>query len=145
MRYTLEMELDQTRERVVELFLDHKNLFEWQEGIVDFEPLGDGDPRGVGARNRQVHRMGKREIEMVETITVANAPREFAATYEADGVWNLIENEFDELSDGRTKWTLHSEFKCTGMMRIMAFLMPGMFKKQTLAFMKMFKAFVEKN
>ena len=79
---------------------------------------------------------------MIETITERNLPDVFSATYETKGVWNQVSNHFVE-QDGKTMWTMNTVFKCTGMLRIMAWLMPGMFKKQTTADMLSFKAFAE--
>ena len=143
MRYQLELDIDQPRERVIELFLDSENLYKWQQGLVSFEHLDGQEARQVGAKSKQVHKMGRHEVEMIETITAHNYPDEFSATYEADGVWNLIENRFIDVDGSKTKWVLDSEFKCKGIMRLMAFFMPGMFKKQTFTFMQMFKEFAE--
>ena len=90
--------------------------------------------------------MGKGTFEMIETITVYNPPGEFAASYEAQGVWNLIENRFTETAQGKTRWVLDAQFKFPSlMMKLMAWLAPGMFRKQTLRFMQRFKAFAEKS
>ena len=143
MRYQLELDIELPRERVIELFLDAQNLSKWQPDLVSFEHIEGVEARRVGAKSRQVHKMGKREVEMIETITAHNYPDEFSATYEADGVWNLIENRFVDVGGRKTNWILDSEFKCSGIMRIIAFLMPGMFKKQTFTFMRRFKEFAE--
>ena len=143
MRYQLELDIDLPRERVIELFLDPANLYKWQTGLVSFEPIGEHEARTVGAKSKQLHKMGRREVEMIETITVPTSPFEYSATYEADGVWNLIENRFVAAGEHKTTWILESEFRCRGFMKIMAFLMPGMFKKQTFTFMELFKEFAE--
>lgn len=143
MQYRLEIDIDRPRAHVVELFLDPGHLQAWQPDLVSFEPIAGADPRAVGARNRQVHRMGKREVEMVETITEHDYPERFAAIFEADKVWNLIENQFTEQGPDRTHWVLDCEFKCGGMVRILAFLFPSMFRKETMKFMRMFKDYVE--
>ena len=143
MKYRLELDLDVPRTRVVELFLDPGSLSEWQPDLVSFEHVSGEAPRAVGAVNRQVHRMGRREVVMTETITEHDYPERFAATYEADKVWNLIENRFTEASAGTTRWILDCEFKCSGFVRVMAALFPGMFRKQTEKFMRMFKEFAE--
>lgn len=146
MRYQLELEINAPRERVVELFLDPDNLQQWQPDLVSFEQIGSGAPREVGAKSKQVHRMGKREFETIETITVHSPPEEFAAIYEAEGVWNLISNRLTETAEGTTRWVLDSHFKFSSlMMKLMALLLPGMFKKQTLTFMQRFKEFAEKS
>ena len=144
MRYELELVIDAPRDQVVELFLDSNNLKHWQPSLVRFEMITDGPFRGVGAQSKQLHRMGTREVEMIATITAENHPDEFAATFEADDVWNLIENRFAPMSHDSTKWTLVSE--CTSSswwMKVFMVLFPGMFKKQTMEFMQYFKIFVE--
>lgn len=143
MQYRLELDIDRPRQRVVELFLDPANLARWQPSLVSFEPLGDG-ARQVGARSRQVHTMGRRTVEMIETITVHDYPDRFSATYEADGIWNLIENRFLETDANRTHWVLDTELRCTGLIvRLMTVFAPGLFRRQTLTFMKHFKEFAE--
>jgi uncharacterized protein YndB with AHSA1/START domain len=145
-RYQLEIEINAPRERVVDLFLDPDNLQQWQPDLVSFEQIYSGVPRELGAKSRPVHRMGKREIEMIETITVHRPPEEFAATYEAEGVSDLISNRLTETTEGTTRWVLNSHFKCPSlMMQLMALILLGMFKKQTMTFMQRFKEFVEKS
>lgn len=143
MKYTLDIEIDLPRAKVVELFDNPDNLKKWQLDLVSFEHLS-GDPGQVGAKSKLLHKMGKREVEMIETVTSRNLPDEFSGTYEAKGVWNLVENRFVEVDENKTKWILDTEFKCSGFMRIMALLMPGMFKKQSFKFMQQFKEFAER-
>ena len=80
---------------------------------------------------------------MVETITRKELPDAFDFTYEAKGVWNEMKNSFIELSPNRTKWISHSEFRFSGFMKIVGFLMPGSFKKQSQTALDRFKAFAE--
>ena len=144
MRYQLEIEIPAQRERVTALFLDADNLKKWQPSLMRYEVIGGGAFRGVGAQSKQLHTMGNREIEMLATITVDNAPEEFSATFEADDVWNLVENRFAEIDNGRTRWTLTSDFRSSKWwMKALMLFFPGMFKKQTREFMDNFKAYVE--
>ena len=87
--------------------------------------------------------MGKREIEMIETITINKFPDEFSVTYEAKGVWNEVQNYFTEVDENLTRWKSVNVFKCVGFMKVMAFFMPGMFKKESCKYLKNFKAFAE--
>ncbi len=146
MRYQLELEINAPRGRVIGLFLDPANLQLWQPDLVSLEQIGSGEPRAVGAKSKQIHRMGRREVELLETIKVYSPPEKFAATYEAEGVWNLISNRFTESADGTTRWVLDAECKFSSvMLRLMAWVWPGMIKKQTLTFMQRFKEFAEKS
>jgi len=129
--------------RVVELFDSVDNLKEWQPGFVSFEPVS-GTPGQPGAKARLQYKMGKREIEMIETITVKNLPHEFSGTYEAKGVWNETKNFFIPLDENRTLYKSENEFRLSGFMMIIGFLMPGAFKKQSMQYLELFKAFAEK-
>ncbi|MDG2258714.1 MAG: hypothetical protein P8L68_09510 [Paracoccaceae bacterium] len=102
-----------------------------------------GEAGQPGNVHKLYHKMGKREMEMIETITENDMPKRFVATYESGGVWNIVENDFTENSDGTTHWHIDTEFRCTGFMRIMTALMPFMFKKQTAKMQTDFKAFAE--
>ncbi len=144
LKYTLEIELNLPRKKVIELFDNPNNLKKWQHGLQSFE-LIEGEAGEVGAKSRLLYLMGNRKIEMIETITARNLPEEFSGTYEADGVWNLVENYFHEIGPKKTKWVTKNEFRSSRfMMRVMASLMPGQFKKQSFQYMKWFKEFAEK-
>lgn len=59
MRYQLELEINQPRERVLEIFLNPKSPPEWQPSLVSYEPINWEDEYKVGAKTKQLHRMGK--------------------------------------------------------------------------------------
>jgi carbon monoxide dehydrogenase subunit G len=144
MKYTTEIEINKPVDRVVELFDNPKNLDKWMKGLQSFQPIS-GTTGQAGAKSLLKFKMGKRDIEMVETITVRNLPSEFSGTYEAKGVYNIVKNMFIELPGNRTKYISESEFRFNGFMKIIAFLMPGAFKKQSLTYLNDFKDFVEKS
>ena len=144
MRYQIELEIAQPRERVIELFLDPQNLAVWQPGFVSIEQIGDGGPRQVGTKSRQIHKMGRREVEVIETITAHDYPDTFSAVYESQGIWHHIENRFIDVNGQKTKWILDTDFKCTSIvLRLMTAILPGLFKKQMRSFMNSFKEFAE--
>ena len=141
MHYSVTVEINLPREHVIELFDNPDNMPHWQPSLLSFTHL-TGEAGQAGATSELKYQMGKREVVMIETITERNLPNTFSATYETKGVWNQVSNHFVE-QDGKTLWTINTVFKCTGILRIMAWLMPGMFKKQTTADMLNFKAFAE--
>jgi len=141
MKYTSEIEINLPREKVIELFDNKANLKHWQEGLQSFEHLS-GDPGTIGSKYTLKYKMGKRNIEMTETILKKESPN-FDFLYEAKGVWNEVKNSFSEIDQNQTKWTIENDFRGKGMMAIMLFLMPSMFKKQTMKFMNSFKKFTE--
>ncbi len=142
MQYQCEIEIELPRDRVIELFDDPDNLKEWQPDLILFEHMS-GEAGTVGAKSRILYQMGKREIEMIETITVRNLPDEFSGTYDAKGVWNEVKNYFYVTERNTTLWTSDITFKFSGFMKIIAFLFPSAFKKQSIKFMEQFKAFAE--
>lgn len=144
MKYTTEIEINKPIDQVISLFDNPDNLGKWMEGLQSFEPVS-GTPGEPGAKSRLKFKMGKRAIEMIETITVNNLPEEFTGTYEANGVFNLVKNRFVKISDTRTKYISEQEFQFKGFMKVIGFLMPGAFKKQTLKYLTNFKNFAEQS
>jgi hypothetical protein len=112
------------------------------DGLQKFEPLS-GTSGQPGAKSRLTFKMGNRTIEMIETVTARNLPHEFSGTYEAKGVFNLVKNKFAEISPGKTRYSTEHEFQFQGFMKVIAFLMPGAFKKQSMKYLMDFKKFVE--
>lgn len=145
MKYQVEIEIDKPLEKVVELFKDPDNAEKWMVDLKSLEHLS-GTPGKVGAKSRLKFEMGKRKIEMIETITVDNLPSEFAGTYETDGVYNIVSNRFSQAGEGRTRWVSHNEFQFTTFgMKMMGFFMPGAFKKESLKYLENFKKFAEES
>ena len=144
MKYGIDMEIDVPLDKVIELFDNPDNLKEWQPGLVSFEHLS-GTPGEVGAKSKLLYKMGKKDVEMIETITERNLPEMFSGTYDAKGVHNEIWNRFVAIDENRTRWEFKTEFQVEGfMMKLMVLLMPFMFKSQSRKFMQNFKEFAER-
>jgi hypothetical protein len=144
MKFRTTISVDLPRERMIQLFDNPATMKEWQPTLISFEPIS-GALGQVGARSRLLYRMGKREIEMIETVTKRDLPREFSGTYEAKGVWNSVENHFEEAGPSKTIWHSDCEFRMKGFMKVIAFLMPGAFKKESAKMQERFKAWAEKH
>lgn len=144
MKYTDEIEINQPIDKVIQLFDNEDNLFKWMNGLQSIEHL-EGKPGEKGSTSKMLFKEGKREIEMIETILENKLPKEFIATYEAKGVYNLVKISFVSLTDTKTKYTTEQEFQFKGFMKLIGFLMPATFKKQTNKYLKMFKEFAEDN
>ncbi len=80
---------------------------------------------------------------MTETVTRYNPPEDVSLHYSAKGVENSMTNHLTALQEGKTRWTADVEFKMAGMMKVMAFLMPKMFRTETEKTLKRFKEFAE--
>lgn len=142
MKYTVTIEIEKPIDEVVALFDNADNLYAWMEGLESFEHLS-GEPGQVGAKSRLKFKMGKRNIEMIETITVRDLPDEFTGTYDAEGVFNIVKNRFEAINPTRTRYISEQEFQFTGFMKIFGWLMPGAFRKQSMKYLEAFKTFAE--
>lgn len=143
MKYTTEIVIDLPREEFIKKMDNPENMKHWQRGLIKYEHLSQ-NPGQEGARMSLSYKMGKREMEMVETIIKRNLPKEMHTTYDTKGVHNIQKNYFRE-EDGKTRWISESEFQFSGFgMKLMGILMPSAFKKQSLKYMQDFKNFAEK-
>ena len=143
MKYTVSILIDLPRAEMVEMFDNPDNLPCWQRGLQSMQ-LISGKAGQPGARSRLVFQMGKRRIEMIETITKRNLPAEFDGTYEAAGVFNVVHNRFIAVSASQTRWESDVEFRFSGLfMRFIGLVMKSAFPKQSLQYMQDFKAFAE--
>lgn len=144
MKYTTEITIDIPRSEFIKKLDNPENMKHWQRGLESYKVLS-GTPGQEGARMELHYTMGKRKIVMIETIMKRNFPYEFHATYDAKGVHNIQKNYFKDVDDHTTKWISEAEFQFSGfMMKLIGFLMPGIFKKQSVKYQKDFKDFAEK-
>lgn len=143
MKYKVSIDIALPRNRVIELFDNEENLKKWQPGLLKTEQIS-GEPGQNGAKMKMWFKMGKREMEMVETITLREFPEKFHSTYDARGVHNIQENYFEEINESTTRWTSVNEFQFKNFsLRLMGWLMPGAFKKQSRKYLEQFKQFAE--
>lgn len=141
--YTVDIEIDLPRDRVVELFDNPDNLFKWQTGLQSFELLA-GEAGQPGARSKLVFKNGKQTVELIETVTERNLPDEFNGTYEWNSGKNTLRNRFIEIGPERTRWESTCDYEFSSLLlKLMGFLAPGMFRKQNQSFLENFKAFCE--
>jgi hypothetical protein len=144
MKYSSEIVVNLPLKEFIKKFDNAENMKHWQRGLVSIEHIS-GEPGMVGAKMRLNYKIGKRKMEIIETITHSNFPYEFHGSYSAEGIVNIQENYFEEISNGNTKWTSINEFlPLKFMMRVMLWMMPKAFKKQTTLYLKDFKNFAEK-
>ncbi|NNF19370.1 MAG: SRPBCC family protein [Flavobacteriaceae bacterium] len=143
MKYTTEIVIDLPREKVIGIMDNTDNLKHWQKGLISANAIS-GEPGKEGSKMELHYKMGKRELVLIETILTRDFPEAFHATYDTKGVHNFQKNYFKEEGDNQTRWISETKFEFSGFfMKLMAFLMPGAFKKQSLQYMRDFKAFAE--
>ena len=144
MKFTCSVTINKPRQQVVDLWQDPENLKHWQDGFVDFKHL-EGDPGHIGAVSRMRYKIRNRDLELIETIQHIDLPNEMTAMYESKPMNNTMRNTFTMVNDTITRWD--AEIHYTEMngfvVKMMAALFPGMFKKQAQKWFDQFKAFAE--
>ncbi|MDP8208624.1 MAG: SRPBCC family protein [Candidatus Electryonea clarkiae] len=145
MKFTCFVEIDLPIDEVIGLYDNVENLKEWQDGFVSHEHLS-GTPGESGAKSIFIYKAGRNVIELIETIKVKNLPQEFIGTYEATSMVNTMSNRFTALGENRSRYDAEIEYtRFNGFLpKMMALLMPGVFKKQTQKWLNQFKVFAEK-
>ena len=142
MKYTTEILINLPRSRVIELFDNSANLYEWQPGLKSLTHL-EGEAGEEGARSELVYEGRKGDLVMTETITCKKLPDQFHMQYKARGVFNEIENWFSEKEPGLTLWRTENYFRFGGMMMLMVPFMKKAFINNTMLNMDRFKLFAE--
>ena len=144
MKYTTEIIIELPRDVCIKKLDNADNMKHWQPGLTSWEMIS-GKSGEDGAKMCLLYDMGKRKVELVETIIKNSFPSEFHTTYETKGMLNIQHNHFEETAEGHTKWISHSEFQFSSFfMKLMGFLMPSAFKKESAKYLLNFKNFAEK-
>jgi len=145
MKFSCAVEINLPVEKVVQLFDSTENLKEWQDGFVSIDHLS-GIAGESGAKSRIIFQTGKHKLELIETILVKNLPYEKTGLYEHKHMVNTMRSRFTSLGENRTKYVAEIEYsKFSGLVpKLMALLMPAVFKKQVQKWLNQFKAFAEK-
>nr|WP_064570289.1 SRPBCC family protein [Gordonia sp. LAM0048] len=153
MKYTNTIEVDLPRDRVARLLADPAHLPKWLRGMVIHEPV-NGIHGQLGTTSRVVMQSGKREFECTETITRRdpvdlldipdNAVVHFDREMLGPGMWSVVRDQLTPAGPEKTLWVSESEYRFDSlMMRMVGFLMPSTFRKQSQQHMQDFKAFAE--
>lgn len=144
MKFTCAVEIDLPVETVFELIEDRENYHKWQPNLLSQEPIS-GTPGEQGAKTKMRYRSGKHEFDLFETITVRDAPRELTGEYLTEGTcWNVMKRTFTPITENRTRYEAEITYKFLGIMiKLMALVMPRVFKKQVEIQLKEFKAYAE--
>ncbi len=142
MKFTINIQINAPRDRVVRLFSDTTRYTEWQEGLVSYTTI-EGTPMTKGAISILNIQAGKQPQEMRETVESNELPNTHVVIYEADKVWNRFVSRFEPVHDNATRWITENEFVCSGIVRIIAWFFSSSFRRETEKHMQSFKRFVE--
>ncbi|MCA0155732.1 SRPBCC family protein [Tsukamurella sp. M9C] len=153
MKCTTSIEIALPLQQVAQLLSDPAHLPMWLRGMEVHEPVS-GTHGEVGTVSRVVLRSGKQTMELTETITrrepadLRTLPAGTVVRYEREiegaGMWNAARERLTEAGPDRTLWESENGYRFRNpLMRLMALLIPGVFRKQQLQHMEDFKAFAE--
>lgn len=144
MKYKIEIDIELPKERIISLLEDRKNDSKWQEGLKSFHHI-DGTAGEIGSKSKITYVFGKKEIDITETI-IKKSSDETTFEYESNMVYNIVKNKFVSIDESTTKWKQYQDFRGKSiLLRTMIFIMPNMFKKQSVQFLNNFKKFAESN
>ncbi|MFD2824334.1 SRPBCC family protein [Lacinutrix iliipiscaria] len=143
MTYTTEIIIELPLDDFIKKLNNAENMKHWQKGLVRYEYIS-GIPGELGSKMELFYKLGKREMNLTETIIYSKLPHELHMTYDTKGVHNIQKNYFESTPEGFTKWTSKNEFlPTTFTLRMMILLMPRAFKKQSMKYLLDFKNFAE--
>ena len=145
MNFTCSIEIEKPIDKVIELYYNKDTLKEWQDGFISLEPLS-GIPGQVGAKSKIIYKNKKHVIELIETIKENKLPDSMTALYEHIHMVNDMTTRFTRIDSNNTKVeTMVGYTKFNHIIpKIMALIMPGMFRKQSQKWLDQFKIFAEK-
>ena len=142
MKYTISNTINKPMAEVVDKFRDPEGVKHWMEGLQKIEHIS-GTSGEVGAKSDFYFLHKKKEMKISETILEQNFPNQIKFAYQSQMGYNEVEMLFEKISDNSVQQTNNSYFELKGFMKVMGFLMKGMFKKQSLSYMTAFKHYVE--
>lgn len=144
MKYACEVEIAAPRERVVALMTDFDRAPEWITGLVSNTTV-KGERGQAGSVNELRFEGVPGDGLMIEHVMRVE-PTEFEVVYRLGPVRNVNVNRFDDLGDGRTRWTAEHLFEFPpGMEQQMPADAEQGFRANTQNSMEGFKAWCEAN
>lgn len=141
MKFSLHTDINLPRDTVVDLFTDPEARLKWVPDLLELEPL-QGIPNQPGSQCRLVYRQGDREIEVVETVLERELPERFTSAYSTAGMNSQMVSRFEDRGE-HTRWYTDNTFNGTGLLKVMPWIMPWIFKNRTLRLMQHFKDYAE--
>ena len=140
MKFRCDIIIDSSLHHVVNIFKNPVHLVHYQDDFIS-KTLISGDEGVIGAISNMVYK----KLELKETVLINNLPEEFKALYEHKHMTNTMRVMFKAVSEEKTQYISEIEYtKFNGLLiKLMATLFPGIFKKQVYKWMTQFKVYTE--
>lgn len=142
MKYTVSNTINKPLDEVITKFKDPEGAKHWMEGLQKIERIS-GAPLEVGAKSDFYYLFKNKEMKISETILEQNLPKQVKFAYQSPMGYNEVELLFEPITENSVKQTSHNFFQLKGFMKLISFMMKGMFKKQSLKYLNAFKNYVE--
>jgi hypothetical protein len=142
MKYSVSINISKPINEVIRLFDDPNNL-KHSFPNLEFTELISGTAGQPGAITRMTFKNKNRTIVLIEKILVRNYPDEFTCSYDTKGVYNIVRSSFKSCGDNCTTCISEQEFRLSGFVKVIGWLMPGAFKKESMKHLIAFKNFAE--
>jgi len=144
MKYSQSIIINKPLAEVVKKVDSFENLKYWQDGFEGFTHL-DGEPGQKGATTMLHYSIKGKPLDLKETIIESNLPTIFKAKYECDPMDNYMTVRLEAIGKDKTIYKTEVEYvRLKGlMMKMIANLLPSMFKKQSAKWNRQLKAFIE--
>ncbi|WP_143026616.1 SRPBCC family protein [Ferrimonas sediminum] len=143
MKYQHKVSLNADIQTVCRLFSEHQSLKQWQPELHEVTPL-IGVPGEQGSTCFMEYRLGLFQFLVLKTIVTNHPPKTFVATYQIHNIWNQKKSHFVRLDEHRTRWVLVSEFRFNGIMKLVGFFFPLLFRYTTSRYMKQFQSYIDR-
>jgi len=143
MKSKTEVVIHAPREKVLEMWQSFEDQKNWQKGLESLE-YRNGKPGYIGTQLHYSYKLGRKRLDMQETLIQSNLPTEYQVLQEAEGVINRQKHYITEPEPGKTLWTTITEtrFKRWGL-RFMGWLSPGLFEREQQKIFEAFRDYVE--
>ena len=146
-KYSEEIIINENIDTVTLLFDNPYNMKEYMYGFQSYN-LVSGKIGESGSKSEIIieylnEDSTQHKIVMNEEIILNNLPTEKKVTYKANGVFNIVSNRFEKISENKTRFINEQEFIFKGYKKIIGFFMPSVFKEQSKVYLQNFKDFVE--
>jgi ligand-binding SRPBCC domain-containing protein len=146
MKFTCSITINKPRETVVEYFINPDYLKECQKEFIRKE-LISGEAQQNGAISKMYYKLGKGEMVLTETILSNDLPNSFYANYHHKHTDNTMRSTFKSIDENTTQFNSEVEYTAFRgiIIKVMARLFPGFFKKQVQRWLENLKTFAEAN
>lgn len=139
MKYSVEMMIDASLEKVAALYVDLNLMPQWEIGLKSIEHT-EKHLFETGSKGIFHFEFNEIKMPMIVSVEKNELPHHIIQIFEVPGAWNRCDNHFIEKS-GQTLWKMDVMFKFEQEINVPL----ERFMEKTKASMTVFKTFVEKD